>query len=462
MKTEHKTSVITMTNAESNQALRGIEILLADASVEQLAVLLDGLRPGVEVHLIHPQDDALALFTQCCSREHLDTLHVLGHGAPGEVILGSQKLDQAALVSIQERLVSMKAVAIQGLDTNASTELQKTNSRSASSYEGATQTPFLETQICLWSCQTGAGHKGQQFMNTLANITNATIFATENLVGNQTKGGTWDLEKIVSPRRGAPFNAQAIASFDSVLPLGGSNTSPVITGDLNAIISENNASLSYTLTKADLYYSDADGTINSKETFNIFDLVNGVITVNNSIATSFTAAQLAANNVRFIHNGSDLPTASFKVSLTDQVGAVTGTTSGVANLPVTGNPITTSLATFNFTVTPVNDVPVLLLNGVNSSYSASYDEAATSGTSVVGSNFHIIDPDNATMASLSVVLTNAVAGDRLDWNQQAANNAGFDVFLEDSFPGVLTLSIIGDGSQTKSQFEEFAKSIAFK
>jgi hypothetical protein len=65
--------------------------------------------------LIHPQDDALALFAHCCSREHLDTLHVLGHGAPGEVILGSQKLDEAALVSIQERLVSMKAVAIQGI-----------------------------------------------------------------------------------------------------------------------------------------------------------------------------------------------------------------------------------------------------------------------------------------------------------------------------------------------------------
>ncbi|NDE05564.1 MAG: DUF4347 domain-containing protein, partial [Flavobacteriia bacterium] len=186
MKTEQKTSVINMPNAESNQALRGIEILLADASVEQLAVLLDGLRPGIEVHLIHPHDDALALFAHCCSREHLDTLHVLGHGAPGEVILGSQKLDEAALVSIQERLASMKKFASQGLGANASKEIQNTNTGSDHSYEGATQTPFLETQICLWSCQTGAGHKGQQFMNTLANITNATIFATENLVGNQS------------------------------------------------------------------------------------------------------------------------------------------------------------------------------------------------------------------------------------------------------------------------------------
>jgi len=219
MKTEQKTDVFNVTKAESNQALRGTEILLADASVEQLAVLLDGLRPGVEVHLIHPHDDALALFAQCCAREHLDTLHVLGHGAPGEVILGSQKLDEATLVSIQESLSSIKAVSIQGLDANASSEIQLTNSGGALSYDGATQTPFLEPQICLWSCQTGAGIKGKQFMNTLANMTNATIFATENLVGNQAKGGTWDLEKTACPRRAAPFSAEARDGFEGVLPI---------------------------------------------------------------------------------------------------------------------------------------------------------------------------------------------------------------------------------------------------
>ena len=37
----------------------GVEILLADASVAQLHVLLEGLRPGVEVHLISAHDETL-------------------------------------------------------------------------------------------------------------------------------------------------------------------------------------------------------------------------------------------------------------------------------------------------------------------------------------------------------------------------------------------------------------------
>jgi hypothetical protein len=193
---------------------QGVEILLADASVAQLHVLLEGLRPGVEVHLISAHDDALELFTQCCLRADLDTLHILGHGAPGEVILGSQKLDQSALVSIQEQLVSRRK------PTQFSDHLNgdyKAPDMSSSALQMINQNTILDTQICLWSCQTGAGSQGEQFMNTLANITNSTIFATEQLVGNQSKGGTWNLEKSASPRRAAPFSAEARDGFEGVL-----------------------------------------------------------------------------------------------------------------------------------------------------------------------------------------------------------------------------------------------------
>ena len=68
------------------------EILLADASVEQLDVLLAGLRSHVDVQLISPHDDAVSSLAQALATPHLDTLHVLGHGAPGEVTLGAKKL----------------------------------------------------------------------------------------------------------------------------------------------------------------------------------------------------------------------------------------------------------------------------------------------------------------------------------------------------------------------------------
>jgi hypothetical protein len=81
----------------------------------------------------------------------------------------------------------------------------------------ASPTPFIDTQICLWSCRTGAELSGDIFMNTLAQTTNATIFATENLVGNNKLGGTWNLEKSVAPRKGVPFSAEALQGFEGVL-----------------------------------------------------------------------------------------------------------------------------------------------------------------------------------------------------------------------------------------------------
>jgi hypothetical protein len=69
---------------ESFQNLLRGEVLIADASVEQLQVLLSGLRDGVQVHLISSQDDAIGTIAQALSA-NLDTLHILGHGAPGEV-----------------------------------------------------------------------------------------------------------------------------------------------------------------------------------------------------------------------------------------------------------------------------------------------------------------------------------------------------------------------------------------
>ncbi|NCV20863.1 MAG: DUF4347 domain-containing protein, partial [Chloroflexi bacterium] len=117
----------------------------------------------------------------------LDTLHVLGHGAPGEVILGGQKIDTAAMPELKSRLHK----------------------------QADTTNP--DTQICLWSCRTGADLTGEVFMNAFAQTTNATVFASENLVGHTQKGGTWTLEKSAAPRMGVPFNAEALEAFEGVL-----------------------------------------------------------------------------------------------------------------------------------------------------------------------------------------------------------------------------------------------------
>ena len=134
-------------NNHMNIAPKPVDILLADASVEQLDVLLQGLEEGVQVQLVTPQDDALALLADALNKPGLDTLHVLGHGAPGEVILGGQRIDAAAMPALKRQLKNLDAVS--------------------SSHS-------FDTQICLWSCRTGAELSGDIFMNTFAQTTNAT------------------------------------------------------------------------------------------------------------------------------------------------------------------------------------------------------------------------------------------------------------------------------------------------
>lgn len=104
------------------------EILLADASVEQLDVLIAGLRENVEVKRITTHDDAVAMLAQALSHPNLDTLHVVGHGAPGEVILGGQTIDITALPALSAQITTPSH-----------------------------NNPSFIPQICFWSCRTGAG-----------------------------------------------------------------------------------------------------------------------------------------------------------------------------------------------------------------------------------------------------------------------------------------------------------------
>ncbi len=117
------------------------------------------------------------------------------------------------------------------------------------------------------------------------------------------------------------------------------NDAPVLTGDLKATVKEGG---SYTLTKSDLYFTDADDGASGVR-FTVSGQSAGKIQVNGKAATSFTAAELAAGKVTFVHDGSETTKASFKVLVED--GNEDGST------PAT--------STFNFAVTPVNDAPVL-------------------------------------------------------------------------------------------------------
>ncbi|WP_283805466.1 tandem-95 repeat protein [Tardiphaga sp. OK246] len=113
------------------------------------------------------------------------------------------------------------------------------------------------------------------------------------------------------------------------------NDPPVLGGTLSATVVEG---ASVVLTSGELGYTDPDNGP-TQVVFQISDLQHGQILNNGVAATSFTAAELAAGKITFLHDGSQGTTASFSVKVED--GNQDGST------PVS--------QPFSFTVTPVND-----------------------------------------------------------------------------------------------------------
>ncbi len=93
-------------------------------------------------------------------------IHVLSHGAPGEIFLGTSVLDAAGLASQAETLAAIgKALTSDG-------------------------------DLLLYGCEVAAGEKGQDFIEQLAQRTGADMAASDDLTG---QGGDWRLEHHVGP-----------------------------------------------------------------------------------------------------------------------------------------------------------------------------------------------------------------------------------------------------------------------
>ncbi|MCX7106243.1 MAG: DUF4347 domain-containing protein [Methylococcales bacterium] len=159
-------------NSQSNSR----EILIADASVKDLSVLLDGIKPSVDVWLLKTGEDAISQIIKAMAVPGLKTLHLLAHGAPGEISLGGRTL--------------------------TATDFR-------SRFDGAAE---RDLDIAFWSCNTGSGDLGQSFVKAVAETTGARVAAADGLVGSAEKGGSWNFNDVV-----APFSLAAQHDFSGVL-----------------------------------------------------------------------------------------------------------------------------------------------------------------------------------------------------------------------------------------------------
>ena len=141
------------------------EIVFIDERVENPDIITASLSPNIELFMLSADSDGLAQIAQALAgRSDIDGIHIVSHGAPGEMQLGTLTLTAGQLESHREAL----AVIGQALTT--------------------------EGDLLLYGCDVGQGVVGADFVKAVADLTGADVAASTNPTGATARGGDWVLE----------------------------------------------------------------------------------------------------------------------------------------------------------------------------------------------------------------------------------------------------------------------------
>jgi len=283
----------------------------------------------------------------------------------------------------------------------------------------------------LGSCATsgfpnGNVKNGQLGTLTMSNISSAGL-----------SPGTYDLRLTAYTSNKNSDPAECSGSYDtwagtvsSFTISGGSNSPPVLTGDLAANINEEGT---YDLTTTDLFYIDSDDD-NAGVTFTVSNLDSALtLTVNGISQSTFTGTQLNAGQVQFTHSGVEDDSATFDVNVED------------------GNEdsSTPTDSTFTFTIVDQNDPPVVS----DASATLAYTEGDSA--TVIDATLTITDVDDTNMEGATITIS---SGYQSSEDVLAFTNANGITGSWDSSGGVLTLS----GSASKAFYEAAFESITYQ
>lgn len=179
-------------------------IAFIDASLPDLETLLANIRQHAEIHLLDSDTSGLAQIAEhLCDRKDIKALHLIGHGAPGQLFLGNSTVDRGIL---KKSRAEIEAIA------NAMIE---------------------DGEILIYGCEVAAGREGRQFIGALTEMTGLKVAAATHLVGAAELGGSWNLDIVPQALVAHPIE---VAAWQGILP----NTVPPVIG---GITTDDNSSL---------------------------------------------------------------------------------------------------------------------------------------------------------------------------------------------------------------------------
>jgi|GEM_PF-739635 len=156
-------------------------VLIVDSTVDESAILLDGLVPGT--HVVLAEEGKLEDVVKSLEAlAPVGAVHILTHGEPGAFNLAGERIDGAHLAQPSPFADALQSAAAAG------------------------------SQIALWACSVAKGATGARFVDQLSRLTQSTVAAASRLVGDAASGGTWDIGAE------SPFSERAMAAYPHTLP----------------------------------------------------------------------------------------------------------------------------------------------------------------------------------------------------------------------------------------------------
>jgi hypothetical protein len=182
---------ITTLNPDQNIG----SVVFIDGSLADIQTILSGLDPSATVIVLDPTQDGIQQMADALAGLNgLDAIHIISHGSSGQVNLGAARLSQDTLAHYQNQLATIG------------------NALSAAG------------DLMLYGCNVAQNEAGLNFIDSLAQYTGADVAASNDLTGDATRGGDWNLESATGKIESSAMNFDLNYTLGTTVTVSGTPT----------------------------------------------------------------------------------------------------------------------------------------------------------------------------------------------------------------------------------------------